>query len=154
MPSAYTSLTYHIVFSTKYHKPRLTDAIRAETYSYIGGIIANKRGQAIEIGGVADHIHIVTSCSPAVALADFIRDIKANSSKWLREEKDQRDFGWQVGYGAFTVSCSQADTVRRYVRNQAEHHRTRSFEEEFRAMLKRHGISFDEKYLFEAEYHG
>ncbi len=154
MTSSYTSLNYHIVFSTKYRKPGLTDAIRSETYRYIAGIIANKRGQVLEIGGVADHIHLVTSCPPTIALADFVRDIKANSSKWLREEKSRRDFQWQTGYGAFTVSRSQVDVLRRYVRSQPEHHRKRSFEDEFRMILKRHGISFDEKYLFEAEYHG
>ena len=154
MASTYTSLTYHIVFSTKYRRPTLTDAIRAETCNYMAGIIAHKQGQVLEMGGVNDHIHLATSCPPTIALADFVRDIKANSSKWLREEKGRRDFQWQTGYGAFTVSCSQVETLRQYVRNQAEHHRRRSFEEEFRAILQRHGIEFDEKYLFEVEYHG
>ena len=154
MASTYTSLTYHIVFSTKHRRPSLTDAIRSETYNYIAGIIANKHGQVLEMGGVPDHIHLVTSCSPTIALADFVRDIKANSSKWLREDKGRRDFQWQTGYGAFSVSRSQIDAVQQYVRNQPEHHRKRSFEDEFRDILKRHGISFDEKYLFEADCRG
>lgn len=153
MASTYTSLTYHIVFSTKYRKPTLIDPFRAETYNYIAGIIANKKGQLLEIGS-ADHIHILTSCSPRIALADFIRDIKANSSKWLHEDKHLMRFGWQTGYGAFTVSRSRIETVRKYIRNQAEHHRKQSFADEFRALLQRHGIEFDEKYLFEAEHHG
>ena len=154
MASTYTSLAYHIVFSTKYRRPMLTDAVRSETYNYIAGIIANKQGQLLEIGGIDDHIHLVTSCSPTVALADFVRDIKANSSKWLHEDKGRRDFQWQAGYGAFTVSRSRIDVLRQYVLNQPAHHRKQSFEDEFRAILQRHGISFDEKYLFEAEYHG
>ena len=154
MPSSYTSLVYHIVFSTKYRKPSLTDLIRLETYKYIGGIIANKKGQLLEIGGTDDHIHILTSCSPTFALAEFTRDIKANSSKWLHEERQHRNFQWQTGYGAFTVSCSQVEAIRQYICNQAEHHRTRSFEDEFRAILQRHQIAFDEKYLFETEFHG
>ena len=154
MASSYTSLSFHIVFSTKYRRPALTDAIRPETYKYIGGIIANKQGQMLEIGGMADHLHILTACPPTVALADFVRDIKANSSKWLHEDKGQRQFQWQTGYGAFTVSCSQVDAVRRYILAQADHHRSRSFEDEFRGFLARHGITFDERYLFENEYHG
>ena len=113
MPSSYTSLTYHIVFSTKYRQPTLTDAIRTETYKYIVGIVANKQGHVIEIGGIEDHVHILASCSPTLALADFIRDIKANSSKWLHEEKKLLQFQWQTGYGAFTVSYSQRDTIGR-----------------------------------------
>ena len=109
MPSTYANLTYHVVFGTKYRKPTLTDAIRSDIYSYIAGIIANKHGRAIEIGGIADHIHVVTSCPATIAVADFVRDLKANSSKWLREDKAQRDFQWQTGYGAFTVSRSQID---------------------------------------------
>jgi len=140
MASSYTSLSFHIVFSTKYRRPALTDAIRPETYKYIGGM--------------ADHLHILTACPPTVALADFVRDIKANSSKWLHEDKGQRQFQWQTGYGAFTVSCSQVDAVRRYILAQADHHRSRSFEDEFRGVLARHGITFDERYLFENEYHG
>ncbi len=137
MPSSYTSLAYHIVFGTKYRKPTLTDASSVETYAYIGGIIGNKKGRMLEIGGIDDHIHILTSCHPTLALAEFVRDIKANSSKWLHEEKQQALFQWQTGYGAFTVSYSQIDLVRQYIHNQAEHPRTQSFGDEFRTILKR-----------------
>jgi REP element-mobilizing transposase RayT len=153
MPSTYTSLQYHIVFGTKYRRPTITADIRDELYRYIAGIIANKDGQALEIGGVEDHIHLLTSCSPRIALADFIRDVKANSSKWLREERGRELFQWQTGYSAFTVSGSQVKIVRRYVRNQVEHHRKQSFEEEYRTLLLRHGIKFDERYLFDEEHH-
>lgn len=154
MASTFTCLTYHIIFSTKYRKPTLTDAVRGETYKYIAGVIANKDSQLIEIGGIDDHVHIVTSCSPRLALADFIRDIKANSSKWVSQNFQQKDFQWQTGYGAFTVSSSQKEKVRKYVRSQAEHHQKYSFEDEFRNLLTRHKVTFDERYLFEDEHHG
>jgi len=104
MASTFTSLFYHIVFSTKYRKPYLTDAVSSDMYRYIAGIIANKDGQLLEIGGMADHLHILMTCPPTIALADFIRDIEANSSKWMHEEKRLAKFAWQTGYGAFTVS--------------------------------------------------
>ena len=154
MASTYTSLAYHIVFSTKYRKPTLTAAVREDTYRYIAGIVANKQGQLLEIGGVEDHVHLLTTCSPQIALADLVRDIKANSSKWLHEEKKQAGFAWQTGYAAFTVSRSQFDSVREYIRGQAEQHQRQSFEDEFRTNSRRHGIAFDEKYLFENEHHG
>lgn len=154
MASTFTSLLYHVVFSTKYRKPFLTDAYRDDVYRYMAGIIANKDGQLLEIGGMPDHVHILTTCPPTIAVAEFIRDIKANSSKWLHEEKHLMQFAWQVGYGAFTVSRSQLEIVSKYIRNQAEHHRKQSFEDEFRDILIRHGIVFEEKYLFEAEHFG
>jgi putative transposase len=128
--------------------------IRSETYAYIGGIIANKKGQLLEIGGINDHIHVLASCPATIALAEFACDIKANSSKWLHEEKQHRNFQWQTGYGAFTVSYSQIDAIRQYICNQAEHHKTRSFEDEFRTILQRHQIAFEEQFLFESEFHG
>ena len=152
MPSSFTSLTYHIVFSTKFRKRWLTDNLRNDLYVYLLGIIANKGGQLLEIGGTEDHIHLVTTCSPKMALSDFVRDIKANSSRWVRDEKGEQDFNWQTGYGAFTVSYSRVDATREYVRNQQEHHKARSFKEEFRAILERHGITFNEEYLFEDDY--
>jgi putative transposase len=151
MPSSFTNLTYHIVFSTKYRKPWLTDDIRTELFDFLRGVIAKRDGKLLEIGGTEDHIHIVTSCSPKMALADFVRDLKAGSSKWMHEDKRHLDFEWQTGYGAFTVSHSQVDIVRKYAGNQQEHHRQLSFEDEFRAILQRHGITFDEQYLFEDE---
>ena len=154
MASTFTSLSYHVVFSTKYRQALIDDDTKQELYGYIGGIIANKDGQLLEIGGMPDHIHILTSCPPSLALADFIRDIKANSSKWMHEEQRLLRFAWQTGYGAFTVSCSQIDVVRNYIRNQAEHHSKQSFEDEFRDILRKHGILFEETYLFEREHFG
>ena len=152
--SSYTSLYYHIVFGTKLRKPLLVDSLRADVCKYMAGIVTNKDGHLIEIGGIDDHLHLLASCSPKRALAEFIRDVKANSSKWINEQSRFKDFAWQPGYGAFTVSISQLEVVQRYIRNQTEHHRRQSFADEFRALLRKHKIAFDEARLFDDEFHG
>lgn len=152
--STFTSLTYHVVFGTKYRRPRITENVRDELYAYIGGIIRDERGYLLQIGGMPDHIHILAGFSPAVAVSDMLRQIKAGSSKWLNERQDMIDrFEWQTGYGAFTVSQSQVEAVRRYIQRQEEHHRARSFKDEYMALLKRHGIAFEERFLFDDEHH-
>ena len=99
---SFTSLNYHVIFSTKYRKPVIDESIRERLYEYIGGIIRAKEGTLIEIGGVADHIHILAGCSPQMAVADWVRDIKANSARWMNELPDRSSrFEWQKGYGAF-----------------------------------------------------
>jgi REP element-mobilizing transposase RayT len=103
---------------------------------------------ALDIGGTADHVHLLIGLKPTHALADVLRTLKGDSSKWIHEELRQNDFAWQEGYGAFTVSKSDVDAVRRYVQDQEEHHRKRTFQEEYRALLERHGIDFDERYLW------
>ncbi len=151
----FTKLTYHVVFSTKYRKPSITDRIRGRLYEYIGGIVRNSNGSLIEIGGIEDHVHLLVNLSPARSVSETIRDIKANSSKWANEQsEDVSRFEWQKGYGAFTVSYSQIDPVRTYIRNQREHHRRRKFNEEYVELLQRHDIEFDRPFLFEAEHHG
>ena len=116
---SFTSLNYHVVFSTKYRKPAIDESIRERLYEYIGGIIRAKEGAQIEIGGVADHIHILAGCSPTVAVADWVRDIKANSARWMNELPErQARLEWQKGYGAFTVSASQVPVVRNYIQRQ------------------------------------
>jgi REP element-mobilizing transposase RayT len=153
--STFTSLTYHIVFGTKYRRSRISEPFRDELYAYIGGIIRGEKGSLIEIGGMPDHIHILAGFSPAVSVSDMLRRIKGNSSKWANEQHNFVDrFEWQTGYGAFTVSHSQAPSVSEYIRNQEEHHRRRSFKDEFRSLLIRHGIQFEERYLFEDEHVG
>ena len=124
-------------------------------YEYTGGIIRNLNGSLIEIGGIENHLHILMNLSPAKSVSDSIRDIKANASKWANDRPEVKSrFEWQKSYGAFTVSFSQIDAVRHTIRNQPEHHRTTSFEEETINILRRHEIEFDRKYLFETEHHG
>ena len=150
MPSTYCNLLYHVIFSTKQREPLVTPAWREELYSYIAGILRGQDGQALEIGGTPDHVHVVMRIRPDVSVSDMVRLVKANSSKWANERPDGAGrFAWQRGYGAFTVSVSQLEAVRQYVRSQEEHHRHRTFQEEFVEFLKRHGIEFDERYLWD-----
>jgi REP element-mobilizing transposase RayT len=151
---SFTRLTYHIVFATKFRKRTITETVKERLYEYIGGILRGKKGHLIEIGGVEDHVHLLAGLSPACAVSDVIRDVKANSSKWLRDEQNLRDFEWQKGYGAFTVSYDRVDVIRKYIRNQKEHHRTKTFQEEYVDFLERHDVEFRLDYLFEDEHHG
>ena len=151
----YTSLTYHIVFSTKYRKRWIDNSFKDDLYSYIGGIIRGEKGSLIEIGGMEDHVHILAGFSAAIAVSEMLKRIKGNSSKWMNDtNKTGSRFEWQAGYGAFTVSQSQVPIVTKYVRGQEEHHKTRTFKDEFLAILKRHKINYDPKYVFETEHVG
>lgn len=151
----FTKLIYHIVFSTKYRYPIIQNEFQIRLYDYIGGIIRSQNGHLIEIGGIEDHIHLLTNLSPVRAVSDSIREIKTNASKWSNEvSKHTCRFEWQKGFGAFTVSYSQIESTRHYIQNQREHHRTKTFEEEYVQILKLHDIIFEPRYLFENEYFG
>jgi REP element-mobilizing transposase RayT len=150
MPSTYTNLLYHIVFSTKDRIPFITSDLQEELYRYIGGIIRAEGGVQLEIGGVTDHVHILAKIKPAISVSDMLGKIKANSSKWVNDHKmKMRKFGWQEGYAAFSVSESQVPAVREYIRNQEKHHRKHTYQEAFVALLERHGIEYDPRYLWD-----
>jgi REP-associated tyrosine transposase len=149
MAGTYTNLLYHIVFSTKERRQLITSTIEEELYRYIGGIIRNQKGVQLDIGGVADHIHIFAKFKPTLSLSDAVRDIKANSSKWLNDEKAKiYKFGWQDGFAAFSVSESQVERVSGYIRNQKNRHRRMSFQEELLELLKKNRVEYDERYLW------
>lgn len=148
MPSTHLSLHYHIIFSTKDRVPLIDSAWRGRFHAYIGGIVRNLEGIPISIGGVADHVHLLIGLRASAALADIIRDIKATSSRWVHEEIGVSHFRWQEGYGAFTVSTSQHAQVRVYIDRQEEHHRHKTFQEEYLEFLKRNGVAYDEQYLW------
>ena len=121
-------------------------------YEYIGGILREENGTLIEIGGMPDHVHILARLSPTIAISDVLRIIKTNSSKWFDDTFElSPHFAWQRGFGAFSVSASNVEQVTRYIQNQEEHHKTLSFQDEYRQLLIRNGIEFDERYLFEEE---
>jgi REP element-mobilizing transposase RayT len=148
MSSSYCNLLYHIVFATKAREPWMTATIRPRIHQYIGGAIRNENGIAIIINGTADHIHILAKLRQDKALSKLIGELKANSSGWIsRTFREAAGFAWQEGYGAFTVSESQAPKVRRYIERQEEHHRSVSFVEELKVILRAHGLPFDERYL-------
>ena len=150
MPQSFVSFHVHLVFSTKNRAPSIDDKLSPRLYDYLGGIVHNLDGSLLSAGGMPDHVHLLCSLGKQSAIADFLRTIKANSSKWIHETfPPRRDFAWQRGYGAFAVSVSNIEPVRQYIARQPEHHRTQSFQDEFRALLKRHNIDWDERYMWD-----
>lgn len=152
MPQSYTCLHYHLVFSTKNRLPVIVPRIRVRLWEYLGGIVRNSGGMPIQIGGTEDHVHLLVTLRQQPALSEFMRELKAVSSGWVHETyPEAANFWWQTGYGAFTVSHSGIGAVKAYIANQEEHHKERTFQDEFRMLLVKHGISFEEKYLLDDE---
>jgi putative transposase len=149
MAGTYTNLLFHVVFSTKYRQPLIHDDLKSELHKYLGGLVRDKRGTLLEIGGVADHVHLIVKLRPDTSVSDLVQFIKANSSGWVNERAGQRQFFWQVGYSAFTVSESQLPAVIEYVRTQEEHHRRMTYQEELLELLRRHHVEYDERYLWD-----
>jgi putative transposase len=149
MAHTFASLLTHVIFSTKDRQPLLTSDLRGDLLAYLGGIVRNIHGRLIECNARPDHVHCLISLPPALAVAEALRVIKSNSSLWVHETWHRAAFAWQAGYGAFSVSQSNLPAVVKYIRNQEQHHRRVSFQEEFIAFLKRHGIAYDERYIWE-----
>ena len=146
--STYTQILYQIVFSTKNRTHTLNTENRQELFRYIAGISKNKKCHLYQIGGVSDHIHIITHLHPAVALASLVKDIKLASSQYIKVKALFVEFeGWQDGYGAFTYSFKEKDRLIEYVKNQEVHHKKKTYKEELTDLLNEHGVEFDEKYL-------
>jgi len=141
MSHSYSSNRVHVVFSTKNRERRITTELQAKLWPYMAGIARNHDFEAIKIGGVEDHAHALLILPATIPLSKAIQTIKACSSKWLNEKV--KNFAWQEGYGAFSVSASQTPDVIRYIENQAVHHAKRSFEQEFLGLLKKYGIKYD-----------
>jgi putative transposase len=146
MGHTYSNLLVHIIYSTKDRAPFITPDLKPRLYSYIGGIVRNLDGVLVEIGGIEDHVHLFVRFPPKLAIAELVGKVKSNSSKWAKREVP--DFAWQAGYAPFSVSESAAADVQRYILNQEEHHRTMSFQDELRAFLRRNGIEFDERHIW------
>jgi putative transposase len=148
MAHTFTSLLTHVVFSTSERRPFLSEAILPDAHAYIGGILRKLRAVPIAIGGTSNHVHLLLRLPADLALADCLRVVKTNSSRWIKERWPQRClFSWQGGYGAFSVSESNRGAVIRYIQRQEHHHGSISFQEEFLALLKKHGVEFDERYV-------
>ena len=147
MPSTHTSLHFHLVFSTKDRQKLITESLRDDLYGYLGGIVKKEGGIALAIGGIEDHVHMLIGLIASHRLDYFMRELKASSSGWVRRERDP-GFSWQNGYGAFTVSAGNLDKVKAYIRNQAEHHKSKDFKSEYVELLQLSGIEYDEKYLW------
>ncbi len=147
MSSTYLSLHYHIVFGTKNRESFLAPQWRSRLHEYLGGTIAGLGGFPQEVGGVDDHVHLLVGLKAPHCLADVVRELKKASSFWVHEQIGVPTFAWQIGYAAFTVSANTREAVQRYIANQEEHHRTKSFREELIEMLERAGIVYDPKYI-------
>jgi putative transposase len=149
MPHSYISSLYHVVFSTKERRKQIDAELQSRLWPYLGGVARENDMKALAVGGVEDHVHLLLSLASTMAVAKALQLLKGGSSKWIHDEfPERRDFAWQEGYGAFSIGVSQIDDTVRYIVNQAEHHRTKSFEEEFIAFLERHGIAYDPRYVW------
>ena len=150
MSQSHCNLIYHLVFSTKERRPFLTPDCGKDVHRYLAGAVQGLDGIPVNVNGTDDHVHLLVKLNQNHKLKDVLREIKANTSGWIhRTYPALFDFAWQAGYGAFTVSASQKDTVYAYVENQEKHHRVRTFKEEYIALLHAHEIEYDERYMWD-----
>ena len=150
MANTYTSLHYHLVFSTKNRERWIYPEIEERVWSYLAGIVKQNKMTPIQIGGVEDHVHVLLGASPTLAPSKIAQLVKGGSSAWIHDTfPDMKAFAWQDGFGGFTVSRSNVESVADYIRGQREHHRSRTFQDEYLALLQKHGVSYDEKYLWD-----
>ena len=148
--STHQQLLYHIVFSTKNRQRWLTDGFREDVFKYMTGIAKNQGGFAIRVGGFYDHVHLLVRIPAKLSVSDFVGTLKSNTSKHINDTSELlQKFGWQDGFGAFTVSVSQKDKVVGYIENQMVHHSKQSFEDEYLHLLNKHEIEFDPKYVWD-----
>ena len=149
MANTYSSLFYHIVFSTKHRQPFISLEIENRVWAYIGGVARKHKMTALQIGGIENHVHALIMAPPLLAPSQIAQFLKGDSSNWIHAEfANLRDFTWQDGYGAFTISKSKLPEVVRYIQNQREHHKKRSFENEYLDLLQLHEVEYDEQYLW------
>jgi REP element-mobilizing transposase RayT len=140
----------HIIFSTKHRQPLIDDKIESHLCAYLGGICNNLESFPIKIGGYRDHVHILCLLSKKIALMKFMEEIKSHSSIWIKNMGDRyRNFYWQNGYGAFSVSPSELEDVKKYIDAQHDHHHTKTFKEEFREFLRLYNVDYDERYVWD-----
>jgi REP element-mobilizing transposase RayT len=150
MPQSLAKIYLHIIFSTKERIPFLADKeVRRETHAYLAGTCRGLDAPAVTVGGVADHVHLICTMSRTMTVADFVRDIKRTSSSWLKQQSETTsNFHWQNGYGVFSVSPSHIGVLKKYIARQEEHHRQLSFQDEFRRIMQKYDIEYDERYVW------
>jgi REP element-mobilizing transposase RayT len=150
MPQSLARILVHLIFSTKDRAPVLTPAIRAELHPYLAVVLRDNDCPSLKVGGVADHVHLFFGLSRTLTVAKVVEIVKTSSSKWIKTKGAELvSFHWQNGYGAFSVSQSDADAVVRYIENQEEHHRKMSFQDEYRRFLERYRLDYDERYVWD-----
>ena len=150
MPQSLSNILVHLIWSTRDRRPCLDPSTREKTHAFLAGVVRQCDCEAYRVGGPTDHVHLAIRLSRTVSVADLVKDAKAASSKWLKTQGPEfADFSWQLGYGAFSVGMSQKEALLLYIYNQEEHHRTRSFQDEYRDFLSKYGIAFDERYVWD-----
>ena len=150
MPQSLANILIHIIFSTKMRRPFIQPEIIDDLHNYMGGIARYHQSQVHEIGGVADHVHLLVSLPRTLTLSRLIEEVKKGSSKWMKTNGAKyHNFAWQNGYGAFSIGQSSFDNVRQYIQNQEERHKTVKFQDEFRAFLRKYNIEYDERYVWD-----
>jgi REP element-mobilizing transposase RayT len=151
MSQSLAKILLHTVFSTKDRRPLLRDpALREELHRYLGGSLNNLDCQTIIVGGVEDHVHLLSTLSRTCQPSDLVKEAKRGSSLWIKTRMpEMRDFAWQSGYGIFSIGFSQIETVRRYIAEQEAHHRKTTYQDEFRQLLERYEIAYDDRYVWD-----
>ena len=150
MAHTLTNILIHVIFSTIGRADLIADDIRPDLHAYMGGIIRNMKGTALSINGTRNHVHLLLILPTDTAIADLLRSLKTNSSKWVHEKwPNHRRFGWQTGYAAFAVSESNRKTMMNYIASQEEHHRRITFEDEFLSILRKHNIAYDPRFVLD-----
>jgi len=149
MAHSLTSLHVHLTFSTHQRRPLIRGEMKSRLFAYMGGIVRELKSKPVMINGVEDHVHLLVSISPTLSVADLLRVVKTNSSRWMNEQTGHRRFAWQTGYSAFSVSTSILPKVTTYIREQEQHHHTMSYKEELLLLLKKHGVEYDERFLWQ-----
>ena len=148
MPQSLANILIHVIWSTKERRPLISDDVRAGLHGYMAGILKNIESPALAINSVADHVHVLCQLSKNLAACKLVEEVKKSSRKWMKEQVVV-DFSWQNGYGVFSVSQSNADVVRKYIEDQAEHHKKRDFKAEFREFCERYNMAIDERYVWD-----
>ena len=150
MAQSLSSILIHLIFSTKNREPFITEAIEAELHPYMAKIFRELKSPSLAVNGTSDHVHVLFSLGRTIAIADLVQEVKTESSKWIKTNGEHfRNFHWQRGYGAFSVSQSQVVAVKRYIARQKIHHQRVTFQEEYRKFLKSYGIEYDERYVWD-----
>ena len=151
MPQSLSNILIHTIFSTKDRQPFLREQnVRADMHAYLGGVIRTLECDPIKIGGVSDHVHLLTTLSRTLTTADFVKEVKRVSSRWAKSVDNRlSEFQWQSGYAVFSVAQSESQKIASYIDRQEIHHRTVDFQDEYRSLLQEHNVSFDERYVWD-----
>ena len=150
MAQSLSQILLHCVFSTKNRERNLTDDLRQPLHDYVGGILRNHKGFLLSAGSVEDHIHLFIAQPRTISVSDLVKEIKVSTSIWIKNQSPHtKNFQWQSGYGVFSISPSHENALRQYIQNQKEHHQTITFQDEYRQLLGKYGITYDEKYVWD-----